>query len=312
MQIYLESVLGREEHAKEVQACSAWRAAAGPLSRHLHDPVPRGSGADHPARRVGLLPGPHRHRGPVPGGYAWIALATVRGVITLGRMTMYLMLFRQGQAAVSAALSSIGGMYEDNLYLSTLYEYLETAVGAARRTAQGAGSQDGMRFEHVVSLIPGGPAGARGHQSAPAARREPRPGGGERLGQDHAHQAADPALPPRPPAGSCWMAWTWSCGRRAACASASASSSRTLPATRCWSAKTSAPAMSALRSTRTRWREAAGKGQADDFIQSLPAGYHTQLGKWFKDGRELSGGQWQKIALSRAFMRIRRRRAGAG
>jgi ATP-binding cassette, subfamily B, bacterial len=35
----------------------------------------------------------------------------------------------------------------------------------------------------------------------------------------------------------------------------------------------------------------------------MPEGYHTQLGKWFKDGRELSGGQWQKVALSRAFMR---------
>ena len=43
-------------------------------------------------------------------------------------MTMYLMLFRQGQAAVSAGLSAIGGMYEDNLYLSTLYEYLETEI----------------------------------------------------------------------------------------------------------------------------------------------------------------------------------------
>ena len=45
-------------------------------------------------------------------------------------MTMYLMLFRQGQAAVSASLSAIGGMYEDNLYLSTLYEYLEEPVAA--------------------------------------------------------------------------------------------------------------------------------------------------------------------------------------
>ena len=54
-----------------------------------------------------------------------------------------------------------------------------------------------------------------------------------------------------------------------------------------------------------RWREAAEKGRASDFIETLPAGYHTQLGKWFKDGRELSGGQWQKIALSRAFMRSR-------
>ena len=52
-----------------------------------------------------------------------------------------------------------------------------------------------------------------------------------------------------------------------------------------------------------RWREAAGKGMADAIVEGLPAGYETQLGKWFKDGQELSGGQWQKIALSRAFMR---------
>ena len=54
-----------------------------------------------------------------------------------------------------------------------------------------------------------------------------------------------------------------------------------------------------------RWREAAQKGRASEFIETLPTGYQTQLGKWFKDGRELSGGQWQKIALSRAFMRTR-------
>jgi ATP-binding cassette subfamily B protein len=42
---------------------------------------------------------------------------------------------------------------------------------------------------------------------------------------------------------------------------------------------------------------------ADDIIERLPNSYATQLGKWFKGGVELSGGQWQKIALSRAFMR---------
>jgi ATP-binding cassette subfamily B protein len=52
-----------------------------------------------------------------------------------------------------------------------------------------------------------------------------------------------------------------------------------------------------------RWEEAAVIGQAAPFISDMPDGYHTQLGRWFKDGRELSGGQWQKIALSRAFMR---------
>ena len=44
-------------------------------------------------------------------------------------------------------------------------------------------------------------------------------------------------------------------------------------------------------------------GKAAPFIEDMPLQYDTQLGKWFKDGRELSGGQWQKIALSRAFMR---------
>ena len=52
-----------------------------------------------------------------------------------------------------------------------------------------------------------------------------------------------------------------------------------------------------------RWEKAAETGMAATFIQDMPKGYQTQLGRWFKDGRELSGGQWQKIALSRAFMR---------
>ncbi len=51
--------------------------------------------------------------------------------------------------------------------------------------------------------------------------------------------------------------------------------------------------------------EAANKGMADSFIQDLPDTYDTQLGTWFNQGKELSGGQWQKIALSRAFMRSR-------
>ena len=52
-----------------------------------------------------------------------------------------------------------------------------------------------------------------------------------------------------------------------------------------------------------RWAVAATSGMAAPFIESMPEGYETQLGRWFKGGRELSGGQWQKIALSRAFMR---------
>jgi ATP-binding cassette subfamily B protein len=52
-----------------------------------------------------------------------------------------------------------------------------------------------------------------------------------------------------------------------------------------------------------RWRAAAELATASPFVEDLPEGYQTQLGKWFRDGRELSGGQWQKIALARAFIR---------
>jgi len=45
------------------------------------------------------------------------------------------------------------------------------------------------------------------------------------------------------------------------------------------------------------------KGKAAKFIDKLPEGYQTPLGRWFNKGQELSGGEWQRVALSRAFMR---------
>jgi ATP-binding cassette subfamily B protein len=49
--------------------------------------------------------------------------------------------------------------------------------------------------------------------------------------------------------------------------------------------------------------KAAHKSGADVVIEQLKNGYETMLGSWFDEGRQLSGGQWQKMALARAFMR---------
>src|SRR3546814_20340175 len=103
-------------------------------------------------------------------------------------MTMYLALFRNGQAPVTSSLSAISGMYEDNLYLSTLYDYLETPVAPPH----GAGLKaplppDGSRFERVAFTYPGATAPA-----LPDTDLTHRPGGARAL----ARANGPPTTPP--------------------------------------------------------------------------------------------------------------------
>jgi ATP-binding cassette subfamily B protein len=303
MQMYLETVLAREDHAKEVKLYGL-----GPLLlQRYRDIFHTLYSADRnlTVRReswgfgLGLL-------GTVTlyGAYAWIAASTVVGRITLGQMTMYLMLFRQGQSAVSAMLSAIGGMYEDNLYLSTLYEYLETEVPAASGVEQvGARPDDGIRFEQVSFTYPGA--------NEPALHDidlHIRPGESLALvGQNGSGKTTLIKLLTRlymPDSGRILLDGT---------------------DLRDWDERVLLQRIGVIFQDfaryqmrvgenvgagdvthfedEARWREASDKGMASEFIDTLPAGFQTPLGKWFNDGRELSGGQWQKIALARAFMR---------
>ncbi len=54
---------------------------------------------------------------------------------------------------------------------------------------------------------------------------------------------------------------------------------------------------------KERVQEASRKSGAHRVIEDLPDGYQTQLGRWFRDGVNISIGEWQKIALARGFMR---------
>jgi ATP-binding cassette, subfamily B, bacterial len=155
-QAYLETLIAREDSAKEVMLFGL-----GPTMLGRYDDIFRRLYVEDrnlTLRRgawgffLGLL-----SSGAFYGVYAWIVLETAARHISLGDMTMYVLVFKQGQSALAAALSAIGGMYEDNLYLSNLYELLETEVPPARGSVEvGASPGDGIRFEDVSFTYPGG------------------------------------------------------------------------------------------------------------------------------------------------------------
>ncbi|HTD30863.1 MAG TPA: ABC transporter ATP-binding protein, partial [Steroidobacteraceae bacterium] len=154
MQIYLETVLAREDHVKEVKLfglgarlLDRYRRIFERLYAEDRELTIRRDVWGFALGLIGSL--------ALYGAYAWIAVSTVRQLITVGQMTMYVALFRQGQSTVTAILTAIGGMYEDNLYLSTLYEYLETEVLQPSGTSlHGPHPEDGIRFEDVSFTYP--------------------------------------------------------------------------------------------------------------------------------------------------------------
>src|SRR5947208_13377732 len=66
------------------------------------------------------------------GCYALIVVAAARGGLSLGDMTLYLAAFRQGQQSFQSLLTAVGGMYEDSLYMSNLFEFLGLPVARER------------------------------------------------------------------------------------------------------------------------------------------------------------------------------------
>ncbi len=240
------------------------------------------------------------------GAYGWIGWSAAMGWITLGGMTMYLLIFKQGQSSIAASLTAIGKMYEDNLYLSNLYEFLEEEINTQDGTeVTGPIPGDGVRFENVSFTYPG--------QTTPALDRislHLRPGQKLALvGENGSGKTTLIKLLTRlylPSGGRITL------------------DGRDLNQ---WQLEVLRDRIGVIFQDFVRYQlevgenigvgdvanvdardqqqTAAEKGMAHPFISEMADGYDTQLGRWFKDGRELSGGQWQKIALSRAFMRKR-------
>ena len=303
MQMYLETVLAREDYVKEVKLfrlgpklLQRYRAIFEKLYAEDRKLTLR---RDSWGFILGLL-----GTAAFYGAYGWIALSAIRGDISLGQMTMYLMLFKQGQSAVSASLSAISGMYEDNLYLSNLYEYLEQEVPQQQGLAQqGPKPGDGVRFEQVTFSYPGSEEAAL-HKI----NLHLKPGESLALvGENGSGKTTLIKLLTRlyqPDSGTVLLdgldlqQWDAEALRqRIGVIFQDFGRYQFLVGENIGAGDVS------HFEDRQRWAQAAEMGMAAEFIDKLPQQYDTQLGKWFKGGRELSGGQWQKIALARAFMR---------
>jgi ATP-binding cassette subfamily B protein len=302
-QNYLEILMAREDFAKEVQLYQL-----GPLFLgRYRDIFQRFYRED---RNLTLRRGVWGYLLGLLGtttfylAYIWIAIEAIEGRISLGDMTLYLMVFRQGQSTFSSLLTNIGGIYEDNLYMSTLYEYLDQEITESwGRATQGSVPGDGLRFESVSFAYPGSNTLALNCVSF---HLKP----GEKLalvGKNGSGKTTLIKLVSRlyePTQGRILL------------------DGLDLQA---WDIQVLHQRLSVIfqdfvryhfavgenigvgdvthLEDRVRWEAAARKGMAKPFIETLPEGFLTQLGRWFKSGVELSGGQWQKIALSRAFMR---------
>ncbi len=304
-QNYLETLLAREDYAKEVKLYQLGDM----LLERYHDLFNRLYSED---RDLTLQRGLWGYLLSLLStlafylAYAWIVVETVGGKISLGDMTMYLTVFRQGQSTFSGALTSIGGMYEDNLYLSTLYDLLEEEVPQPRGKAiKGLHPKDGIRFENVSFTYPGSLQPALKNISL---HLKP----GEKLaivGENGSGKTTLIKLLTRlynPDSGRILLdgldlqEWDINVLRQRI-----GVIFQNFVRYQFTVGENIGVGDVELINDTSQWEVAAEKGMARPFIEHLPSGFQTQLGKWFKGGQELSGGQWQKIALARAFMRTK-------
>jgi ATP-binding cassette, subfamily B, bacterial len=240
------------------------------------------------------------------GTFLYVALLAVRGQVTLGALTVFTQAAAQVQGAFQGVLGGIQGIYENGLYLSTLYELLEREprIHAPEHPAPVRRPfRQGIEFRNVSYRYPGRDAlalddvsftiepgqtvalvGRNGAGKSTVVKLLGRlydPDEGQILIDGRDVREYDP-VELRREFGVMFQdyaAYQVSAGENIGVGNVDRAEDTDAIA------------------------EAAERAGADEVVAKLPEGYETTLGKWFEGGHQLSGGEWQKIALARAFMR---------
>lgn len=241
--------------------------------------------------------------------YLLIVWRTVRGELGLGDMTLYVIAFRQGQMSFQSILLGLGSLHEHDLYMSNLLDFLTAPPTRAVRALPPATitpeppAPRGIRFENVGFRYPGrddfalrninltipsgqsmalvGPNGAGKTTFIKLLTGLYEPTEGQVLldGIDLRALPQDELRRRLSVVFQDFNHYQLSARENVGYGDPS------------------------HLDDRARIERAVDEGGAGTLIDSLPAGLETQLGRWFPGGVDLSGGQWQRIALARAFMR---------
>jgi len=302
---YLNSMLTDSSHAKEIRLFDL-----GPLFMHrfrdfrrklrkgrlvitLRRPI-----ADFTAQAFATL--------AIFGSFAYVAYQAMSGKITLGDLVMYYQAFQRVQGSLQGILSSMAGLYEDNLFLSNLYEFIDlkrTVIEPVHASPVPQPMQRGIVMDHVSFQYPGGARKVLEDVSLTI-----RPGEVVALvGENGSGKTTLTKLLCRlydPTGGTISIDGvdlrqfkTKALRHEIAIIFQDYAHYQMTARENIWFGNI------ALPPEHERVVASARRSGAHEVISALPHGYDTILGKWFEDGEELSIGEWQKVALARSFMR---------
>ena len=313
---YLEYVLANDEHAKEVKLFGLGPMLLGRY-KELAERFHREDSKLATRRSVVTTMLALLATAAFYAAYGAMAILAATKKLTLGNMTMYVLAFRSGQSSFQSILSGIGSIYEHNLYMSNLFAYLDGTVAAEDEAkapapaplAKGAGADArelGIRLENVSFQYPG-----QANDDKWVLRNVdlfiPRGQSVALVGQNGAGKTTFVKLLTRlyePTEGRILLDGqdlrSWD---RSALLARFGVVFQDFNQYQLKLRENVGVGSVEHLDEVPRIERAVAQGGAEALVSGMRSGIETQMGRWFQDGVELSGGQWQKVALARGFMR---------
>jgi ATP-binding cassette subfamily B protein len=235
----------------------------------------------------------------------FIARQTITGTITLGEMAMFLVAFRQGMIYIKELFGSMAGLYEDGLYIGDTFEFLNLKENITAKEpvivpnslkkniiaenlsftypGNNAGTINNVSFEikkgEIIALV--GPNGAGKSTLVRLLCRLYDPDSGEIRydGNNILNMEPEEYRKQFSVVFQDFMLYNLTVGENIQMGNIE------------------------VEEPDEKVRAAAATSGVKNLIDNLPKGYNTVIGNLFDDSRELSWGEWQKIALARALFR---------